>query len=109
MKIKEVVKTEETIEREISLPFYYRGQDCVGECYVKVVDEKVSLLLRQEPLVQLTETRTSSVFTSYKLVAEITRDEFETAYFDAAFAFKAMATPEYVLSEDEKQDFQHQY
>jgi hypothetical protein len=114
MKIKQVVKTEEVTEREISLPFYYRGKDASGEYFVKLVTENQALyfypLDTTDPKIgRICAIRTDSALSNYPMLEPITKENFEVLFFNVLVDIKRLATPEYVLDEEDKQDFQHQY
>jgi hypothetical protein len=114
MKIKTVVTHEEVIESEISLPFYYLGADSVGEMYVKIVTEDRAVVVRPETVISgkvasVGATSPDIALRQYKHQRDLSKEQFEDAYMSAALFLKGLAAPDYILTEEDRQDFQHSY
>jgi hypothetical protein len=114
MKIKTVVTHEEVIESEISLPFYYLGADSVGEVYVKIVTEDRAVTVRPETVIagkitSVAATSPDMALRQYKHQRDRSKEQFEDAYMSAALFLKGLAAPDYILTEEDRQDFQHSY
>jgi hypothetical protein len=114
MKIREIVKTEETRERDITLPFYYRGKDMSGEYFVKIVSERQAVYLypldtTNPQIGRICAISTDNALSNYPILEPITKENFEVMFFNAMVDIKRLATPEYVLSEEDRDNFQHTY
>jgi hypothetical protein len=115
MILKEVIKKEEVREREVSLPFYYRSEVRFGgNSLVKVIsdDQAIRIVTPDQlegKLAGIDFVRTDICLNSYPVTVQVTQDEFEQAYWSTSLYLKGLAVPEYILSEDEKADFQNSY
>jgi hypothetical protein len=114
MKVRHIIKKEETTEREISLPFYFRTTDSVGELFVKVVDEEKAILVRTPEqingrIAQISATTAERATSYYPIVEELSREIWEATYWQTSLYLKGLAVPEYILSAEDKDDFQNTY
>jgi hypothetical protein len=109
MIVKFPVKKEEILEKEIPLPFFYKTSD-TQPTFVKIVDAATAVVVltnHHTPGSYLMSPESAMGF--YKMDEQVSQDDFEQAYWSSSLAVKKAAVPEYILSEDEKADFQNSY
>jgi hypothetical protein len=109
MIIKFPVKKEEIVEKEVSLPFFYKTAE-EYPTFVKIVNEKQAVVTKTDPcIIGNGVTSPETAMNYWKLDEQITAEEYEQAYWMVNLEVKKLACPEYILSEDEKADFQNSY
>ena len=122
LKINQTVKKEETTEREITLPFFYIHHGSLGPLYVKVVDAERAVNCRTPEhcdgkLTAIDCTSTNVALAHWPICEEITREQFEDAYWLAHQYLKNLAVPEFVLkvneggelTDEERNEFPYSY
>jgi hypothetical protein len=114
MILKEVIKKEEVREREVSLPFYYMGHDSVGTIYVKLVDEEKAITVRTPNeingrIAAISVTSPSIATNTYPVDLPITAGAWEDMFWTTELFLKKLAVPEYILSDEERDEFPHTY
>lgn len=116
MILKEVIKKEEVREREVALPFYYRSEARYSsvQSLIKIVSDTQAIRIAtpdqlEGKIADISVMATDIALSQYPVTTQVTQDEFEQAYWSTSLYLKGLAVPEYILSEDEKADFQNSY
>jgi hypothetical protein len=98
MKIKFIEKKEQTVEKEITLPYYCKKTDFIGTTYYGVVSEERLVKVFNETFTrQVTESATEAHKIEIANADEIDKSEFYAVFYEVLTYIKTQAESVNVL------------